>query len=141
MTDPLSPGDQTVAQTAEPAKLPPAPELLAAHDTTVLRRIRTALTVRNDPAALANALANFATLILDAQIFHPDRVERDKGEAEDKAKAEKEAEEERLAEIKAAEDKRIADEKGDPLPAGDFSLNPAHEPTTLFPRGEPHTQL
>jgi hypothetical protein len=85
---------------AEPVKLPPAPELLASHDTASLRKLRAALSVRNDPAALANSLANFATMLLDTQIANPDRIARDKTAADTAAAAEK---------VKENEDKAKAD--------------------------------
>ena len=54
------------------------PELLAAHPTDVLRKLRAQLTgVAGDTAGLTAALASFARLVLDREITHPDRRARD----------------------------------------------------------------
>lgn len=109
------PNDSVVADPPVAPAL--APELLAAHGTDQLRRWHTDLVshIPSDPSFIAAAGAVLRSL-LSRELTHPDRVERDKAEAQarkdaaDKLEADKKADEERAAQdAKDAKDAKDAE--------------------------------
>lgn len=97
-------GDDLEEQTKAAPTPPAAPELLAAHGTDQLRRWHADLVshIPSDPSFIAAAGAVLRSL-LSRELTHPDRVERDKAEAQarkdaaDKLEADKKADDERAA--------------------------------------------